>query len=160
MKKPNYRVVTEVGVDSWRIGNTTIWLGENTEYEGDAGVGSVVSVNFVVLGDQRWVAKEIEQLDDEDRARTIEDTPTPQGTDTTTPESTSTLTDSPEPSETAVPSETSEPTGEEVYEQYCTGNADHHRDGMKLSENTMSTMTVHGWFCRRNGFARLIWCTA
>ena len=143
-------VVTEVGVDSWRIGNTTIWLGENTEFEGNAGVGSVVSVNFVVLGDQRWVAKEIEQLDDEDEARTNEDTPTPQGTDTTTPVI------SPEPSETVWPPETSEPIGEEVYEQYCTGNADHHPDGVKLSEKyNVSYDEIMGWFCQRNGFGEI-----
>ncbi len=145
--------IVAMGSDHWVIGNTTIWLGEETEINGTPEVGDVVSVNFIVLDDQRWLAKEIELLDEDDEP--VDATATLEGSETATPEGTMTLTPSLEQTLTLIASETPGPDDENALTD-CTGNAEAHPEAITLSERyNVPYEEIMERFCQHYGFGEI-----
>ena len=125
-------IITSMDSDSWIINGVTVLINEVTELDGEFFVGDAVKVKYTVLDGDRWLALEIEHLDDDDE----DPTPTVTVTGTITPAITGTSTPLVPPVD-------------------CTG-ADPHPTGKKLSARYgVPYEEIMGWFCQRFGFGEI-----
>jgi len=119
----------DIDGDIWTINEVPILVNEVTELDGEFEVGDAVKVKYIILDGGRWLALEIEHLDDNDDD---DETPTP----TLTADVTGTV--------TPVPPVTD-----------CTG-ADPHPTGQKLAlRYGVPYEEIMGWFCQRFGFGEI-----
>jgi hypothetical protein len=127
---------------AWRVSGTDILVNAQTEVEAGLAVGDPVKVKFVVLADERWLAVEIEKLDEdqEEPPPTTEETPVPAIITPTLPISESIMA-TPEVTSTLVTT--------------CTG-ADPHPTGQKLAQRYgVAYEEIMGWFCQNFGFGEI-----
>lgn len=135
-------IVNSIGDGFWVVGEKQVVVNSETEIDENLDVGKVVNVNFTVLENGDWQAKEIESLEDgrEEQKKSVKET----------------LQETAEEiSGTAEIYES--PTPEVVLSvDYCTGNTDHHPDGLKLAERYgVQYDEIMGWFCQKNGFGEI-----
>jgi len=123
-------VISAMEDDQWTINGVQVLVNEVTELKGEFKVGDAVRVEYVILEGNRWLALEIEHLDNDD-----------DDDNEITPTATSTTNGSvPTPLPTLV---------------NCTG-ADPHPAGEKLSQRFgVSYEEIMGWFCQRFGFGEI-----
>jgi len=153
-------VIESIGESSWVIGGKTVLVNDQTELDGDLSVGDVVSVSYLIQPDGSWLAREIEALEGEDRPTptptpTVEESPTPQTSETPTAtlEVTETLTTTPETSET--PTATPEPTLE-GNRAGCQNDTWQHPEGLRLASRWgVSYNEIMSWFCQGYGFGEI-----
>lgn len=153
-------VIESISDSSWVIGGKTVLVNDQTEMDGDLSVGDVVSVSYLIQPDGSWLAREIEALDSEDHptptpTSTVEESPTPETseTPTATSEGTETLTTTPETSET--PTATPEPTlgGNRAG---CQSDTWQHPEGLRLAARWgVSYNEIMSWFCQGYGFGEI-----
>ncbi|MEA3438821.1 MAG: DUF5666 domain-containing protein [Chloroflexota bacterium] len=126
-------IINHIDDEAWVINGITVLVNEATEFEGEFQVGDAVKIKYIVLEGGRWLALEIEHLDDDDDQ---------------TPTTTSTLDGSLMPPVTG--SETPEPTRVD-----CTG-ADPHPTGKKLAQRYgVAYEELMNWFCQNFGFGEI-----
>lgn len=126
-------IVENIDGDLWTINGQGVWVLEGeTEFEGEPGLGDTVRVKYRVLEDGRWLALEIESLEEEEPPVTTEPVVTePVGTvSPTLPVSPTLVTD-------------------------CTG-ANPHPTGQKLANRyAVPYEEIMGWFCQKFGFGEI-----
>jgi hypothetical protein len=127
-------IISSMDSEAWIINGVTVLINEVTELEGEFSIGDAIKVKYIVLDGDRWLALEIEHLDDDDD----DQTPTPTGTVTGTITPVITVTGTPP-----------------LPPVDCTG-ADPHPTGQKLSQRYgVPYEEIMGWFCQRFGFGEI-----
>ncbi|MEJ5313825.1 MULTISPECIES: DUF5666 domain-containing protein [Anaerolinea] len=136
-------VVESMAADQWVISGIPVYINAETEIEGTPQVGDVVHVAFIILEDGTWLAKEIEQVEEEEQ-------PTP----TTEPSETPELTLTPEITPTLEATPTVEPT--QGTRAGCDAGDKQHPEGLRLAERYgVPYEEIMGWFCRGYGFGEI-----
>ena len=126
----------------WKVSGTEVLVNGQTEIADDLAIDDPVEVKFVVLADGRWLAVEIEKLD-EDHEEPPQPSEEPQLSETITqtlPVS-GTISATPEISATLITNCTGadpQPTGEKLAQRY----------GVPYDE-------IMGWFCQHYGFGEI-----
>lgn len=125
----------------WSVSGTEIVVNAQTELDAGLALEDSVKVKFVVLADSRWLAMEIEKLDeDQEEPPSTEETPVPPVITSTLPVS-GTLPGSLTITSTLVTD--------------CTG-ANPHPTGEKLAQRyTVPYEEIMGWFCQHFGFGEI-----
>jgi hypothetical protein len=126
----------------WQVSGTKILVNAQTELEAGLATGDPIKVKFVVLADERWLAVEIEKLDEdpEETPPPSEETPVPTVITSTLPVS-GTISATPVVTSTLVTT--------------CTG-AYPHPTGQKLAQRYGVTYEeIMGWFCQSFGFGEI-----
>lgn len=126
----------------WNISGTEVVVNGQTELSEGLAVTDPVKVKFVVMADGRWLAVEIEKLDDsQEEPPSTEEIPVPGSVISTTLPDSGTILATPEVSTTLVTN--------------CTGNT-LHPTGQKLAQRYgVSYEEIMGWFCQHYGFGEI-----
>jgi hypothetical protein len=156
-------VVESMGAETWTISGRAVLVNSETEIEDGILAGDPVEVNFTVLPDGNWLAREIERLDDEEEKTK---TPTPTVVRSGTPETSET------PEETVYPGpETDTPDGSATPEitpspettitleggrAGCETSDKQHPEGLKLAARWgVPYEEIMSWFCQGFGFGEI-----
>jgi hypothetical protein len=127
----------------WKVSGTDILVNDQTELSDGLAVNDPVKVKFIVLADDRWLAVEIEKLDEdhEEPPAPVVETPGPSSVVTPTLPVSGTIMSTPEVTSTLVTD--------------CTGS-NPHPTGQKLAQRYgVPYEEIMGWFCQRFGFGEI-----
>lgn len=126
-------IVESIDGDLWTISGQGVWVMEGeTEFEGEPGLGDTVRVKYQVLEDGRWLALEIESLEEEELPVVTEQP-------ITDPIATLPPTEEPYPGPvTGCTGANPQPTGQKLANRY----------GVPYEE-------IMGWFCQKFGFGEI-----
>jgi hypothetical protein len=154
---------------TWIISGYEVMVDSETELDKDLAIDIPVKVSFVVQSDGRWLAKEIELLEEvrpqPTATPTSSETPgieIPTATPTPTPTATATNTPSPTvtgtlPTETPTPTMTFTPSVMPKNENSrCDNRSDVQPEGLRLAQRyQVSYEEIMDWFCKGFGFGEI-----
>jgi hypothetical protein len=163
-------VVESIGAESWTISAQVVQVNAETDIEAGIQTGDPVEVNFTVLPDGSWLAREIERLDEEEDEGGKKPTPTLTRTVTATPTSTGTPsptaypgpeTATPDLTATATPGSTATATPEttptfEGSRAGCEASDRQQPEGLTLAARWgVPYEEIMSWFCQGFGFGEI-----
>lgn len=152
---------------TWTIGGRDVAVDGETDLAVGLAAGSPVKVSFVVQTDGKWLARNIELLDDEELRPTARPTQTytPTATATSTaisleaPIETATSTPTPVVSDSPLTEEIPTPTSTVVpknEDSRCVDRTEIQPEGLRLSERYPASYDeIMDWFCKGFGFGEI-----